>query len=319
MPTFDCSIVIINWNTKDLLSRCLSSISVGAKKISYEIFVVDNGSSDGSQGMVQTSFPEVHLIANTENRGFGYANNQAFRKAQGRYFFCLNSDAYLSENSLDELVSYLDQHPSIGMAVPQLLCENGDSQPSLSVIPDLLYELAGPSLRALFPQRYYGDKFKPKEPVSVQSLSGAAFLIRKAMADQIGIYDEDYFFYYEETDWCFRTKKAGWEIFFLPQIHVYHGRGKSTKSYKFEVRIEYWRSRYLFFKKNHSRWQYYGLRIGLLLRQAIPLPFNLFLGLFNPRIKQRAQTSYKILRWHWQGCPEIVGLPGRRKSGLLIK
>jgi len=315
----DCTLVIINWNTQALLAQCLASIAIGANTVSTEVFVVDNGSSDGSAAMVRTDFPAAHLIANTHNRGFSYANNQAVVLAQGRYILFLNSDATLSSGCLDNMVAFMDQHPNVGLAGPQLQHADGTFQNSVASIPSLLSELGQKALlRLLAPQRYYGRHFKPSAPLAVESLVGAALLVRREMVDQIGSYDDNFFFYFEETDWCLRAREAQWQVYFLPDVIIYHGQGKSAKTRPDAARIEYWRSRYYFFKKHYSGWKNLILRVGLLTRLAVVLPINALMGLWQTKAKQKAKNNWAILRWHLQGCPTRIGLPGLRKSGQVI-
>lgn len=316
----DLSIIIINWNTRALLIQCLDSIAMGVEKISTEVFVVDNGSTDDSVDSVRSTFPNVHLIANVDNRGFSFANNQALALAQGRFILLLNSDTYLSPGCLDAMVAFMDQNSGVGMAGPRLLHNDGSRQNSVAGAPSLAVELGLKALlRWLAPQRYYGRHFQPEMPTAVDSLVGAALLVRHTLLQQIGAYDDNFFFYFEETDWCLRARKAGWQVFFLPQIIVYHAQGQSAKTCPLAARIEYWRSRYYFFRKHYARWQSLLLRTGLLLRLMLVLPINALLALWQPKARQKVQISWKILLWHLQGCPNDVGLPGQRKSGLVIK
>ncbi len=149
----DLSIIIVNWNTRELMARCLNAVDATVKKIAYETIVVDNNSSDGSPDMVRTQFPNVKLIANTDNGGFSKANNQGIHISQGRYVLLLNSDAFVLENTLDTMVAFMDAHPEAGMAGCKLLYEDGSLQASCATFPTLATEFyIAAGLDKLFPR-----------------------------------------------------------------------------------------------------------------------------------------------------------------------
>ena len=307
----DLSIIIINWNTRDLLHQCIASIPAGmSDQVSYEVFVVDNGSKDGSQQMIKDEYPQVILIQNPCNRGFAAANNQAMQRAQGRYCLLLNSDTIMIESCIDKVINYLDANPNVGMAGPRLLNEDGSIQNSVGSIPNVLTETTQRSLmRLLFPKRYYGRRFQPTEPVFVESLVGASLYVRTKLIKELGMLDEDYFFFLEETDWCLRALKADWKIVFLPDAKIYHLQGKSATPVQAEARIEYWRSRYLFFKKHYPRWHGWILKVGLLAKLLVNLVSNSLIGCFNAKAKHKAWVCAQIFKWHLQACPQKAGLP----------
>lgn len=141
----DLSIIIVNWNGKDLLARCLQCVESTVKKITYETYVVDNASTDGSQDMVRHDFPNIKLIANKDNVGFAVANNQAIKIAAGRYILLLNSDAFVKENTLDYMVKFMDEHPEVGMSSCKLTYEDGSLQRSCATFPTLATEFLSPS------------------------------------------------------------------------------------------------------------------------------------------------------------------------------
>jgi GT2 family glycosyltransferase len=309
----DVSIVIVNWNTKKLLLDCLSSISQTTSGSRIETIVVDNGSYDGSPQEVHKQFPQVTLIQNTENRGFARANNQALARATGRYVLFLNSDAQLTEGALNNLVTFMDTTPGAGIAACQYLNQDGSKQNSFDNFPTLATELLNKAaLKTLFPAKYPSKKREYTNPLEVDSVIGACMIVRAEAIEQVGTLDEDYFFFIEETDWCFRMKQAGWKIYHLPHIKIYHLQGKSKEKNPSKAWIEYYRSIYIFFKKHRSIFSYYSLRLARTGKVII----NLFLvsaGLLctlgmDRSLKRRFRIYRDVLIWHIKLCPASAGL-----------
>ncbi|MBU2227195.1 MAG: glycosyltransferase family 2 protein, partial [Proteobacteria bacterium] len=197
----DLSIIIVNWNTRDLLRDCLESIEATARDLYHEIIVVDNASTDGSVEMLRERFPRVKVIENPENRGFGAANNQAMRIMAGRYALLLNSDTRLTENAVQKLFSFLESRPDAAMACGQLLNADGSRQDSVAAFPSLLTLLTNtPLLEVLFPRRFPSKRRDYPGPIEVDSAIGACMMVRKSAIDEVGMFDERYFFFFEETD-----------------------------------------------------------------------------------------------------------------------
>lgn len=316
MQAVAMSIVIVNWNTHDLLIRCLDSLNTHVKA-SCEVFVVDNGSTDGSAAMVREKFPQVHLIANPDNRGFAAANNQALRQARGRYLVLLNTDALLFDDSLDKLITQLDEQTDIGMAGLQLLNEDGSKQNSIANIPSLLTELTNKSLlRKYWPARFPGKEHHFTEATDVESLIGACLVIRSQTAREVGLLDEDYFLWFEETEWTWRAAKHGWRIVFFPQFAIYHYQGKSAAKSPCRARIEYWRSRYIFFRKNYRTLENLILVTGLLTELLVELLLNATMGLWSPKHRGRRKIYWTILLWHLAGMPADWGLKPARPDDV---
>ncbi|MBI5560485.1 MAG: glycosyltransferase family 2 protein, partial [Deltaproteobacteria bacterium] len=269
----DISVIIVNWNTKDILLRCLESVFSTVNCLSSEVWVVDNGSTDGSQAEVRRRFPEVKLIENGANLGFARANNRALERMAGRYAVLLNSDARLTQGALEAIVEFMDGNAGVGVCGPQLLNEDGTLQNSIANIPTLATELLNKSLlRRLFPGKYPGKEKRIKGPLEVESVIGACMVVRKKAIDGVrgaggvGLLDEDFFFFLEETDWCMRMRHEGWKVFFYPLSRVYHLQGASAKKVNHRARVEYWRSRYTFFRKHGSIPARMVLRAGLFIR-----------------------------------------------------
>jgi GT2 family glycosyltransferase len=316
----DLSIIIVNWNTRQLLLNCLASIYNTVRHVAFEIFVVDNGSTDGSVEAVSSAHPAVNIIVNSSNLGFARANNRALKRMQGRYAVLLNSDTLLKEASLEHMFDFMEQHPRAGMCGPQLLNEDGTKQNSVGNFPTLLTEFVSKRLiRILFPERYrQAFKFKPVElnnPAEVDFIVGACMMARKAAMDEAGMLDEDYFFLYEEVDWCFRMKKAGWPVYHLPDVEIYHLGGKSMKDINLRARVESWRSRYLFFKRNLklSLVAWYGLLLLGFAQNAYQFLVYTLLNLVTlfslQRLRRRWLMFAYLLVWHVRGRPVSMGIP----------
>ena len=307
------SIIIVNWNTKDLLIQCLTSISKMIQGYKMEIFVVDNGSQDGSGSEVKKTFPFVHIIENERNLGFAKAVNQGLQKASGRYVLLLNPDTQVKDGAIERLVSFMDAHPRAAISGAQLLNSDGSKQNSIANFPSLATDLFNKSLlRWLFPNRFPGKENKYSEPIAVDSVIGACMMVRREAMEQVGLLDEDYFLFLEETDWCYRMKRAGWKIYHVPQAEVYHFQGKSAEVERKRAKVEYFRSRYHFFKKNRGNLQWFILLSGLMIRLVFELFFagaiNLF-TFFSIRNWRKKLSIYTYLMWwHLRFCPEGMGL-----------
>ena len=310
----DISFVIVNWNTRQLLLDCLASIRNTVKGFEYEVFVVDNGSADGSQQAVRDQFSAlVQLIENAENRGFAAANNQAIKRATGRYVILLNSDTVLRDTTVSGLVRFLDDNPDTAMAGPRMVGADGKAQNSFDNFPTLATELLNKSLlRRLYPEQYAGKATQTTEPFEVDSLIGACIAVRFTAIRRVGMFDENYFFFLEETDWCLRMRRAGFRIHHLPQVEIVHVQGQSKKLRPALSWIEYYRSLYFFFKKNRPVSNYYTLRICRFIKLLINLLLTV-LGLFltlglKPRYREKTIVYSRLLWWHLCLCPDNVGL-----------
>ena len=309
----DLSVVIVNWNTCDLLRCCLSSLVEALNTLSHEIFVVDNGSSDGSVAMVREEFPTVILIENGQNLGFARANNIALRRATGRFWLLLNSDTRVQEGALKGLLQTMEEDPEIGVAGLQLLNEDGSLQNSVSNAPSLLTELGNKRLlRLCWPSRFPGKERHHSQLLEVESVIGACMMVRCTAGGDVGLLDEDFFFFLEETDWCVRMRRGGWKVVHDPRFFVYHLQGSSAGKVNVQARIEYWRSRYTFFRKHHGRLVRVVLRSGLLLRVTVNLLAmtlgNILTCFSRPRLCNKLEVCLRVLIWHLRGCPADGGL-----------
>jgi GT2 family glycosyltransferase len=309
----DLSIIIVNWNAGAYLLQCLESVLHNGDKDSWEVIVIDNGSQDGSAAEVKRRFPTVQLIENEENLGFARATNQGLRGARGRYLLPLNPDTQLKGEGLKELFSFMDSSPEAGMAGAQLLNADGSKQNSIANFPSLATELLNKSfLRWFFPKTFPGKERDTLEPMEVDSVIGACMMVRRQAMEQVGLLDEDYFLFLEETDWCYRMKKAGWKVYHVPQAEIYHFQGKSAEKEKRKARVEYYRSRYLFFKKNRGQFQWVVLLVGLVFKLMVELTSMGMVCLFSfftiKRWRGKLSLYAYLMGWHLKGCPEGMGL-----------
>jgi len=248
----DLSISIVSWNTKSLLRDCLRSVREKVEGLSYEVFVVDNASTDGSPEMVGKEFPEVRLIANEQNRGFAAANNQALRLAQGRYVILLNPDTLVHRGALETMVRFMDGHPEAGAVGCRLLNGDGTIQRSTRRMPTFTTMLYDNTLLGKF--AYFRRKVKDfkgralEEVEAVDATSGAALMIRRSLLDEIGLMDEGYFMFLEEVDLCRRIWAKGFKVYVVPQAVITHLGGESRRQHP-EIRLIIQRSLMRYFLK----------------------------------------------------------------------
>lgn len=248
----DVSIVIVNYNVKDLLLTCISSFEKFHKgKLSYEIIVIDNASSDGSIAVIKAKFPEVILIANTTNKGFPAANNQGFAIAKGKYILMLNPDTELKDDSLLKLFNYCESQSAPIIAAPQLLNTNGTFQQSVWRYPSLFSVFCEDHyLKFLLGSKNYSDK-SFDVPFEAESFSGAAILFPKSLLSTIGNLDET-MFWIEDIDFCYRSNKAGIKLVYYPQAKIIHHSGQSAKTnYTISISNQIF-NKIKFFRKHYS-------------------------------------------------------------------
>ncbi len=316
--TVDVSVVIVNYNVREFLEQALGSVDRASAGLTVETFVVDNNSVDGSVAAVRERFPHVRVIANEENVGFGRANNQAIREARGRYVLVLNPDTLLQEDTLRALVAFMDAHPEAGAAGCRILNPDGTFAPeSRRAFPTpavALYRMAG--LSRLFPKspvfgRYNMTYLPSDEVCEVDALSGSCMMVRRDALDHsfqalcgaraaasgdgftlpdagtgAGLFDECFFMYGEDLDWCFRIQKAGWRIYYTPDTQIIHYKGESTRKGELRyVRLFY--GAMLQFAEKHFNGEYSPtlaglIRAGILVRAGISIGAKALLALAVP-------------------------------------
>lgn len=257
----DLSIVTINYNTKDLTLNCIKSVIKYTKGIKYEIIVVDNASSEefSLEGL------PAKLIKSKKNLGFTGGNNLGIRAAKGRYVLLLNSDTYLEEDTLSEMVAFMDEHSDVGIATSAVKNVDGTPQTTGGHFPTLTRVLFWQILQDFPLMEGVVSQFHPKmNKKTVHELDwvgGHMFMIKREVINNVGLLDDDYFMYTEEVDYCFRAKEKGWKIFFVPVGTITHIGGASSGS-EFIVLSEI-RGVKMFFKKHYDSWQYPLLRLIL--------------------------------------------------------
>jgi len=278
------SVIIVSYNTRDILRKCLRDLLDKSGEEEIEVLVVDNDSADESAKMVATDFPQVQLIANRENRGFAAANNQAWKQARGEFILLLNPDAYIRQDAVIVVRRFLESHPECGLCGGRLVNLDEELDPSARRFPTAWYKLltvTGISARLpgsnIF-NRYNFGGFQHDRPIEVDWVPGTFTMYRREMLEKTGLFDERFYIYYEETDLCLNAKRAGWKVYFIPGAEVLHIGGacsktRTDKDYDpaaSQVLIFRMRSEWLYFRKNYGltavfanagvEWCWHGLR-----------------------------------------------------------
>ncbi len=296
----DLSIVILNWNVRDLLKRCVASLQ--SDRYALEIIVVDNASVDGSMAMVREAYPHVTLIANAENRGFTGGNNQGIAASHGRHVMVLNPDTEVLGDALERLVLYLDEHPAVGAIGPQLLNPDHSVQSSRRRFPTrTVAYFESTWLQGIAPKRilthYYMDDVPPDHTHEVDWLNGACTVFRRDVIDRVGVYDaQNFFMYSEELDLCRRVKEAGWKIVYLPEAQVIHYVGKSSDQAVAARHIYFQTSKVHYFRK------WYGARQANLLRMFLLSQYLWQIGLESAKgvLGSRRELRRQRVKVYWQ-------------------
>jgi len=252
------SIIIVSFNTKALLKKCLDSI-----KGNHEIIVVDNASTDGSAKMVKENFPKVKLIVNKKNLGFGAANNQGIKTASGDYLLLLNSDTVVINDAPLKMADFLASNQQIGVVGCRLLNPDGSLQPSAGPFPNLKVAFA-----MLFLEHWLKNLVRASYPqtAEVDWVMGAALMVKKEVIDKAGLMDEGIFMYMDEVEWCFRIKKAGFKVFFYSEAQITHVFGGSSKSGRQAPIVNIYRGLIYLYQKHYSAYQLKILKFMLKLK-----------------------------------------------------
>ncbi|MFH1453373.1 MAG: glycosyltransferase [Armatimonadota bacterium] len=290
------SIIIVNYNTKEEVKRCLTSIYENPPGGHFEIFVVDNNSSDGSADAVEENFKQVNLIQNDKNVGFASANNKVLKDLSTKYVLLLNPDTVILPGAIDKMIDFMEKNPKAGACGSRLVNENAKLQPSCEMFPSMKGELLKTFyLDQLFGKTRYMQKYTligwdHNKSRSADWITGACFMLRKEAFDDIGLMDENYFLYYEDVEWCYKLKQKGWEVHFLADVEVIHSQGRSTKPILAKSILISYLSRYYFFKKN------YGINSAKMFKNIINL--GLFLRIISLSIL--SVLDYKRRKSHLQ-------------------
>ena len=302
------SIIIVGWNVEFDLVQCLNSLGENPPSEPFETIVVDNNSSDATVAVVKEKFPQVKVIANQDNRGFAAANNQGIEISSGEYVLLLNPDTIVHPNALDILIKFLDEHPDVGACGSKLLNDDGSVQASVRRFPTfrgVLYSHTVCRLLGLFRPQYRKWMMKDfgyDEQTDVDQLMGAALLVRKSTIDKVGLLDADFFMYFEEVDWCYRIKQAGWRLVFLPESVITHLGGRSSSQVPLK-RIMTLTSLLVFFRKHRgkvsSRLFSITFKLAVIIRNICHLIIGIFtfivaMIIFDSERKKKATGKIKL-------------------------
>jgi GT2 family glycosyltransferase len=312
------SVIIVNWNTCDILRNCLQSVYTQTQPGLIEVIVVDNGSTDNSCQMVRTLFPGLLLIQNTDNLGFAKANNQAMAVARGQYLLLLNSDTIILDNAVTKVLTFAEANPDAAVIGCRVLNPDRTPQSSCFMFPSILNMLISVCcINRLFSHsRFFGREemtwCSGTDSRKVDVVNGCFMLVRRQAVEQVGILDERFFMYAEEADWCYRFRKAGWKTIFYPNAEIIHLNGQSSRMVRAEMLVQLRISILKFIYKHYGRPSY---KIACLLSTlffAIRMPVWLAAFLFIPSQKKRAEIK---LRAYLSGIRRILST----SEGLLAK
>ncbi len=303
----DLSIIIVNWNVCELLRRCLASIEANRGALSLEIIVVDNASVDGSVRMVESEFPQVHLIASRENLGYTGGNNLGVKEAGGRYLLILNPDTEIVGDALEQMVAYLDKHPEVGAVGPQLVYPDGSVQSSRRRFPGVatVFFQGTPLSWRWFRDdnrfaRMHCMADRPDDEIqSVDWLVGAALVIRRETWQEVGPFDDQFFMYSDEVDWCHRCRDLGWQIHYFPKAQIIHYEGRSSTQIAVMSRARFHRSRIRYFHKYSGAGWAAVIRVFFLMNYAWLLAEEIgrwAIGRRNKIRSQRISDYWHVLR-----------------------
>ena len=307
----DLSIVIVNWNTRDMLRDCLHSVHASLDDLDVEVMVVDNASSDGSAAMVEEEFPEVRLIANHDNRGFAAANNQGMKPSSGRYVLLLNPDTIVAPVTLNRMIRYADDHTDAAVIGCQVYESEHCIQRTCFRYPDpvnTLFAETGLSRLCsgsrLFGRYWMGD-WDRKSEREVDVVSGMFMLVRREAIEQVGFMDESYFIFAEEADWCHRFRRAGWRCIFTPEARIIHrdGGGKSTEQISVRMYVQMQKSLLMFQRKNLGRRAWFTSWLIYVISTSLRTVLWTSLGVLQigTRSTHRRKQAVAALRFHLTG------------------
>ena len=295
----DLGIVIVNYNTADLLRDCLRSL-YASTGLTHQVVVVDNCSPDHSAQVVREEFPQAQLIVAPENRGYACANNLGLRtfltgaESQPRYLLLLNADTLLPPNALAQMAAFLDAHPQAGVAGPKLVRQDGNldlaCRRSFPDMATLIYRRMG--LHKLFPNhprftRYNLTGVDPDETTEVDSVVGAFMMVRTDALDGVGLLDESFFMYGEDLDWAYRIKQAGWQVYYYPAVEVLHYKGESSKQRVFKTTYEFYRAMYIFYRKHYAQTTPWLLRPVIVSGIVVQGSWALLRNALRPAVSRR--------------------------------
>jgi len=295
------SAIVVSYNTRKLTLECLQALSVALEGVPAEVIVVDNASSDGSVEAIRREFPQISVLANDRNLGFGAANNQGMRQGHGRYFLLLNSDAFAEPGAIATLVRYMEENPTVAAAGPRLLNADGSLQVSCFPFPTPFRAwVENLWLPKVLPHTSrWGDyrKWNHDSPRLVDWVVGACLLVRREAYEQVGGFDEQFFMYAEESDWQRRMRDAGWQIGFTPAARVRHLGGASGAAEKPAINRHFFRSLDYYQIKHHGLTGLVTLRAAMAVGSLLRLPLWAGVLALVPRRRPLAAAKLRLLSW----------------------
>jgi GT2 family glycosyltransferase len=327
------SILIVNYNTRELLKNCLAS-TLRQEQQDIELIVVDNHSSDESATMVRAEFPSVLLIENLQNLGFAKANNCGIKEARGEYVLLLNSDTIVRPGAIQSMEQFLDSHPETGAVACRLVYADGRIQASVGrqagpALTRQILRLSGisgmvrsESIRRLLRKylgfaigsaaRSYLDPYVTDTPIAVESISGACLMLRRQAMNQVGLLDENFFMYSEDLDYCLRLRKAGWKLYYVPTGEIVHLVGQSSGGRMRRYSVHAYRSLLYFYQKHYSAWSVYVIRLAVFLSMSVRWTWNFVSGVFSnsPGRRENRSDLAKLIRLSWTWRAAEMGIRG---------
>ena len=317
----DVSIVIVNWNTCNILRDCLRSVYEQTHNLNFEVIVIDNASSDSSVEMLKDEFSQVRLIEDRKNRGFAAANNQGIAVSKGRYVLLLNSDTIVLNSAISKTVYFADEHKDAAVVGCRVLNRDCTLQPTCFMFPSVLNILLSFSyLYKLFAgSRFFGRELMTwwgrDEVREVDVVTGCFMLVRQRAIEEVGFMDEQFFMYAEETDWCYRFNQAGWKVMFTPIGEIIHLGGQSSQRVRGEMLIQLRLSILQFIKKHGTLLSYLTACVLTILFFVLRVPIWLIIGAFDERLKKEAAVK---IRAYIRGIGQVlftsIGLSVRKKQ-----
>jgi len=304
------SLIFINWNSADLVLRAVQSIVEKEDNAQdrFHIIVVDNGSSNDSLAVFESElialFPAATVIALESNRGFAVAANRGLAAIETTYAFVLNADIEFINDAATRLINCLDSNPKAVLACPRLLREDGSEQSAAVPLPSLFFELTNRSLaRRLM-------KIPANQSGPVPSIVGPCMAVHMKRLPVVGMLDERFFFFFEETDWCKRIQESEYEVYFDPTADVFHLQGQSVNQFPLRARIQFYESRYIYFKKHFGKRSAILLRAGLCVKVTANVLLNIIAVIvtgFRLKSRQKLGMYWGLWKWHVRGCPQGYG------------
>ena len=293
----DLTVIIVTWNYRADIDRCLTSIHSAGTVCPMKTVVVDNNSGDGTADTIARAFPWVELVRNAGNAGFAAANNQAVKRCDSRYVLLLNPDTQVSPGAFDGLVQFMDARPTAWAAGPSMVNSDGSLQRT---------GVRFPTLWNIFVESLFLDRMLPHSHVfgghrelyrdptitrKVDYVQGSCLIARREAITQVGGLDEEYFMYFEETDWCYRVSQAGGEVWYCPDVSVVHFGGGTTGHYDERRLVHYYASLILFYRKHHSLAGRAAVRLVIGCRAILRLLVWCAIAIARPGIRESARSS----------------------------